>query len=102
VKLSVFGTKMRSVINLPSKEGIAAVMAQQFDVAAQIAEHGLMPTIEPEVSIKSPDKPVRKAILLAELTRKVDPLPVGRNAPQMPLRLRTIAACATSGGISRM
>src|SRR5580700_8693626 len=56
VKLGVFGTKMRSVINLPSKEGVAAIVAQQFDVAAQIAEHGLMPIVEPEVSIKSPDK----------------------------------------------
>src|ERR1700757_3670329 len=40
VKLGVFGTKMRSVINLASKEGIAAVVAQQFEVAAQIAAHG--------------------------------------------------------------
>src|ERR1700732_737 len=52
VKLGVFGTKMRSVINLASKEGIAAVVSQQFAVAAQIAGHGLMPIIEPEVSIK--------------------------------------------------
>src|SRR5216683_861701 len=78
VKLGVFGTKMRSVINLPSKEGIAAVVAQQFDVAAQIAEHGLMPIIEPEVSIKSPDKPGAEAILLAQLTGKLDTVPDGR------------------------
>jgi fructose-bisphosphate aldolase class I len=78
VKLGVFGTKMRSVINLPSKDGIAAVVAQQFEVAAQIAEHGLMPIIEPEVSIKSPDKAGAEAILVAELTRKIDALPDGR------------------------
>ena len=78
VELGVFGTKMRSVINLPSKEGIAAVVAQQFDVAAQIARHGLMPIIEPEVSIKSPDKGGAEAILLAELTRALDALPDGR------------------------
>jgi fructose-bisphosphate aldolase class I len=78
VKLGVFGTKMRSVINLASKEGIAAVVAQQFDVAAQIAEHGLMPIIEPEVSIKSPDKAGAEAILLGELTRKLDALPDNR------------------------
>jgi fructose-bisphosphate aldolase, class I len=77
VKLGVFGTKMRSVINLASKAGIAAVVAQQFDAAAQIAEHGLTPIIEPEVSIKSPDKAGAEAILLAELTRKLDALPVG-------------------------
>jgi len=77
VKLGVFGTKMRSVINLPSKDGIAANVAQQFEVAAQIAEHGLMPIIEPEVSIKSPDKAGAEAILVAELTRKIDALPDG-------------------------
>lgn len=75
VQLGVFGTKMRSVINLASKEGIAAVVNQQFDVAAQIAGHGLMPIIEPEVSIKSPDKAGAEAILLAELTRALDALP---------------------------
>src|SRR6266566_8940173 len=77
-KLGIFGTKMRSVINLASKDGIAAVVAQQFDVAAQIAEHGLMPIIEPEVSIKSPNKPSAEAILLSELTKKLDALPNGR------------------------
>jgi fructose-bisphosphate aldolase class I len=78
VKLGVFGTKMRSVINLPSKDGIAAVAAQQFDAAARIAEHGLMPIIEPEVSIKSPGKAAAEAILLAELTKQLDALPDGR------------------------
>src|SRR5712672_691880 len=56
VKHGVFGTKMRSVINLASKAGIAAIVAQQFEVGAQIAAHGLMPILEPEISIKSPDK----------------------------------------------
>jgi fructose-bisphosphate aldolase, class I len=78
VKLGIFGTKMRSVISLPSKAGIAAVVAQQFDLGAQIAGHGLMPIIEPEVSIKSPDKRGAEAILLAELTAKLDALPAGR------------------------
>ena len=78
LKLGVFGTKMRSVINLPSKEGIATIVAQQFAIAAQIAAHGLMPIIEPEVSIKSPDKPGAEAILLAALTSKLDALPEGR------------------------
>src|SRR5260370_21267674 len=84
VKLGVFGTKMRSVINLPSKNGIAAVVAQQFDVAAHIAGHGLMPIIEPEVSINSPDKARAEAVLLAELTRKLDAVPGG---PQVMLKL---------------
>ena len=76
-KLNVFGTKMRSVINLASKDGIAAIAAQQFDVAAQIAKHGLMPIIEPEVSIKSPEKAGAEAILLAELTKNLDAQPDG-------------------------
>jgi fructose-bisphosphate aldolase class I len=84
VKLGVFGTKMRSVINLSSKAGIAAVVAQQFDVAAQIAEHGLVPIIEPEVSIKSPDKAGAEAILFAELTRNLDAVPDG---PRVMLKL---------------
>ncbi len=77
VKLGVVGTKMRSVINLPSNEGIAAVVKQQFDVAAQIAGYGFMPIIEPEVLIKSRDKAGAEAILLAELTRQLDAMPDG-------------------------
>ena len=56
VKLDVYGTKMRSVIKGASGEGIAAIVSQQFQIARQIAGHGLMPIIEPEVSIKSPVK----------------------------------------------
>ena len=78
VSLGIFGTKMRSVINLPSPSGIAAIVAQQFDVAARIAGHGLVPIIEPEVSIKSPDKRGAEAILLAELTKHAEALPDGR------------------------
>jgi fructose-bisphosphate aldolase class I len=84
VKLGIFGTKMRSVINLPSKEGIAAVVKQQFDVASQIAERDLMPIIEPEVSIKSPDKAGAEAILLTELSRQLDAMP---NSRQVMLKL---------------
>src|SRR6266404_706030 len=71
VKLGIFGTKMRSVINLPSQAGIAAVVRQQFDIAVQISGHGLMPIIEPEVSIKSPDKAGAEALLRAELTKSL-------------------------------
>jgi fructose-bisphosphate aldolase, class I len=114
VKLGVFGTKMRSVINLPSKEGIAGVVAQQFEVAQQIAEHGLMPIIEPEVLIKSPDKAGAEAILLAELTRKLDAVPDGRqvmlkltipNVPDLYSALvnhkRVARVVALSGGYTR-
>jgi fructose-bisphosphate aldolase class I len=114
VKLGVFGTKMRSVINLPSKEGIAAVVAQQFEVAGQIAAHGLVPIVEPEVSIKSPDKAGAEAILLAELTRHLDALPAGRQVmlkltiPEVPdlylplvRHAGVVRVVALSGGYSR-
>jgi fructose-bisphosphate aldolase, class I len=78
VKLGIFGTKMRSVIHLASRQGIAAIAKQQFDVAAQIAAHGLLPIIEPEVSINSPDKAAAEEILLAEITKNLDSLPSGR------------------------
>ncbi len=75
VKLGMVGTKMRSTINLASKEGIAAIVAQQFELGAQIARHGLLPILEPEVSIKSPDKAAAEAILLAEISRHLDTVP---------------------------
>ena len=78
VTLGVFGTKMRSVINLASKSGIAAIVKQQFEIGAQIGGHGLTPIIEPEVSIKSPDKAGAEAVLLAELTKHLDAVPAGR------------------------
>ncbi|WP_158743485.1 fructose bisphosphate aldolase [Acidisphaera sp. L21] len=78
VKLGVYGTKMRSTINLASKTGIAAIVAQQFRIGAQIYGHGLMPIIEPEVSIKSPDKKGAEAILNEELLKAVDALPAGQ------------------------
>lgn len=75
VKLGVYGTKMRSTINLASKSGVAAIVAQQFEFAEQIAKHGLMPIIEPEVLIKSPDKGAAEALLLEEIKKKLDTLP---------------------------
>lgn len=78
VKLGICGTKMRSGIKLNSQNGIAAIVKQQFAVAAQIDAHGLMPILEPEISIKSPDKPGAEATLLAELTRGLDALPDSR------------------------
>ena len=78
VKLGVYGTKMRSVMNLASKTGIAAIVKQQYEIGAQIYAHGLMPILEPEVSIKSPDKKGAEAILLEELMKGLDGLPSGQ------------------------
>lgn len=73
----IFGTKERSVISAANPAGIAAVVAQQFDVARQVLAHGLMPIIEPEVTISIADKAEAEAILRAELLRHLDGLPEG-------------------------
>jgi fructose-bisphosphate aldolase class I len=75
VEKGIFGTKMRSFIQEPNDEGIKAIVDQQFDYADTIAEHGLMPIIEPEVSIESPDKPKAEGLLVAALSAKLDELP---------------------------
>jgi len=72
VKAGIFGTKMRSTIQLASKSGIAAIVAQQFEVGRQIAKHGLVPILEPEVSIKSPQKAEAEALLVDELLKGAD------------------------------
>jgi len=71
----VFGTKMRSVIKLANPAGIAAVVAQQFDEAKRILAKGLMPIIEPEVSIKSPERDAADRIMLSEILKQLDALP---------------------------
>lgn len=76
--LGIFGTKMRSVINSASQTGIAAIVQQQFKVAGEILDHGLIPIIEPEVNIKSETRSECDAILLAELKKALDALPEGR------------------------
>src|ERR1700744_97285 len=73
-KLGVYGTKERSTIHLASKTGIAAIAAQQFEVGKQILRHGLIPILEPEVLIKSPNKAEAEAILRDELLRGLDAL----------------------------
>jgi fructose-bisphosphate aldolase class I len=74
VAKGIFGTKMRSVINAANEEGIAAVVAQQFDVGRQILGHGLVPIIEPEVTISISDKAAAEDILLAEILKQLDAL----------------------------
>jgi fructose-bisphosphate aldolase class I len=111
-QLGVFGTKERSVINLANPEGIAAVVAQQFDVAREVLAHGLVPIIEPEVNIKSPERDAADRILLQEILKNLDqvdekvmlklsiPAEAGLFAPLVnhPKVLRVVAL---SGGFSR-
>jgi fructose-bisphosphate aldolase class I len=77
-KLGVYGTKARSTINLASPTGVAAIVAQQFALGDQIAAHGLVPILEPEVLIKSPQKAQAEALLLAEVLKHLDALPPER------------------------
>lgn len=72
--LGVYGTKMRSFITGASRTGIAAIVQQQFEIGRRIAEYGLMPIIEPEVSIKAPDKEAAEEILRDEIQRRLDAL----------------------------
>src|SRR5687768_12246914 len=110
----LFGTKMRSVINLANAKGISDIVLQQFDTADQIARKGLMPILEPEVSIKSPERDAADRILLDELRQGLEALPEGR---QVMLKLsipaepglfeplvrhpRVLRVVALSGGFSR-
>ena len=80
VAKGIFGTKMRSVIKLASKSGIEAVVKQQFEVGRQIIAHGLVPIIEPEVDIKSPQKKeaeeMLRSAILTELAKQPASQPV--------------------------
>ena len=78
VEKGVFGTKMRSFIQEPNEQGIKAIVDQQFEYADKISQRGLMPILEPEVSIKSPDKPKADSLLVAALSAKLDELPDDR------------------------
>lgn len=77
VAKGIFGTKERSVIDAANPAGIAANVAQQFEVARQVLAHGLMPIIEPEVTISIPDKAAAEDLLLAEILKALDTLPEG-------------------------
>ncbi|MGJ8571099.1 MAG: fructose bisphosphate aldolase [Hoeflea sp.] len=114
VAKNVFGTKMRSVINAAHKDGIEAIVAQQFDIGTQILGHGLMPILEPEVNIKIADKAEAEQLLLAAIQRHLDTLPTGQRL-MLKLSLPTVAnlykplvddprvmrVVALSGGYSR-
>lgn len=114
VAAGIFGTKMRSVIDAASATGVAANVAQQFEVADQILAHGLMPIIEPEVTITIADKAEAEAILLAALMDHLEVLPAGREVMlklslpsvdnhYLPLinHPRVMRVVALSGGYSR-
>jgi fructose-bisphosphate aldolase class I len=102
------------VINLANRKGIAAVVAQQFDVARQVLAHDMMPIIEPEVNIKSPERDAADRILLEEIQKNLNTIPDGA---QVMLKLsipaeaglfqplvdhpKVLRVVALSGGFSR-
>lgn len=110
----VFGTKMRSLINEANPDGIAAIVLQQFKVAGQILDHGLVPIVEPEVNLKSADRVKSDMILVHELEQALDSLGGDRQvmlklsipatpdlyAPLIRHR-RVLRVVALSGGHSR-
>ncbi len=112
--LGVFGTKERSVINLASREGVAAVVRQQFEVGGQVLAAGLVPILEPEINIKSPERAEADQILLDELMNALDALP-GDDKVMLKLSIptkaglfqplvdhpRVLRVVALSGGFSR-
>ncbi|WDI32402.1 fructose bisphosphate aldolase [Hyphococcus flavus] len=114
VSKGIFGTKMRSVIDSANAKGIADVVAQQFEIGKQILSHGLVPIIEPEVTISISDKAEAEDILLSEITKQLDNLPEGKQV-MLKLTLPTKAnlykplvdhpsvmrVVALSGGYSR-
>lgn len=78
VAQDVFGTKMRSVVKLANQQGIKAVVEQQFEVGKQILAAGLVPIIEPEVDIHSPQKAEAEALLKLEILTQLNLLSEGQ------------------------
>jgi len=74
----IFGTKMRSVIKMANADGVNAVVDQQFEIGLGIVEAGLVPIIEPEVDINSPEKAKAEALLLKALLKRLDQLEDGQ------------------------
>ncbi|MEL6664569.1 MAG: fructose bisphosphate aldolase [Pseudomonadota bacterium] len=110
----IFGTKMRSVVHAANPTGIAANVAQQFEVGLQILSHGLVPIIEPEVNITIADKAEAEDILLAEITKQLETVPADKQVmlklslPEKSNQYKTLVdhprvmrVVALSGGYSR-
>jgi fructose-bisphosphate aldolase class I len=110
----IFGTKMRSVISDANEAGITAIVDQQFEYARRIAATGLVPIIEPEVSISSPHKDQAERLLRDAIAKQLEDLPDGRlvmlkvTIPtqhglygELALHPRVLRVVALSGGYSR-
>ena len=89
VAAGIYGTKERSVISAANAAGIQAVVDQQFAIGAQVAAKGLMPILEPEVTISIADKPQAEALLRDALLKGLDALPKGQKV-MLKLTLPTV------------
>lgn len=89
VKKGIFGTKMRSVVNAANAKGIGEVLDQQFAVGQQILKAGLMPILEPEVSIGAADKQQAEVLLKEGFLKRLDALP-GDAKVMLKLTLPTV------------
>lgn len=78
VEKGIFGTKERSVINAANAEGIQAVVDQQFEVGKQVLAKGMVPILEPEVTISIDDKKEAEELLKAALRKGLDDIPEGQ------------------------
>lgn len=78
VARNMFGTKERSVIKMAQPAGVAAIATQQFEVGAQVLRHGLIPILEPEIDIHSPEKAKAEELLKAALLAGLEHVPDGR------------------------
>ena len=114
VARNMFGTKERSVIKLANPSGVEAIATQQFDVGAQVLRHGLVPILEPEIDIHSPEKAKAEELLKQALLSGLDRVPDGQQVmfkltlpetdgfyTELVEHAKVLRVVALSGGYSR-
>ncbi|MEW6477458.1 MAG: fructose bisphosphate aldolase [Actinomycetota bacterium] len=114
VAKNMFGTKERSVIKMANPKGIEAIAAQQFEVGLQVLRHGLVPILEPEIDIHSPEKAKAEELLKQALLAGLDQVPAGQQVmfkltlpetdgfyQELVSHPKVLRVVALSGGYSR-
>jgi fructose-bisphosphate aldolase class I len=114
VTRNMFGTKERSVIKLANPKGVEAIAAQQFEIGAQVLRHGLVPILEPEIDIHSPEKAEAEELLRQALLSGLEQVPGGQQVmfkltlpetdgfyTELVKHAKVLRVVALSGGYSR-
>ena len=114
VARNMFGTKERSVIKLADRKGVEAIADQQFEVGVQVLRHGLVPILEPEIDIHSPEKAQAEELLKSALLSRLDQVPDGQQVmfkltlpdvdgfyTELVEHPKVVRVVALSGGYSR-